>query len=886
MQARLEQWLAAWVDLMTRRAGWVLLLGAVITLLGGWYSVTHLAMDTDDSDLISKEVPWRQDYIAYQNAFPVYTDNLVIVVDGATPDLASAATKRLAGALRDQPGLFKSVYVPGGGEFFARNGLLYLKSDKLNDLADRLTQIQPFLGRLSSDPTLVTFFDLLGQAMAPDAPVQLSLSPVFGELADVFDASRAGQFSQMSWQNLMGGDQPGVSDQRFIIVAPKLDYDALLPATAPMQAIRDTASRLNLDAEHGVRVRQTGEIALSNEELQSVTQGAAWGAIAALLAVGIILYLGLRSWALMGASLASLVAGLVGTATFAALFVGRLNLISIAFAVLYIGLGIDYAIHVCLRYREAARTLVNDATTAIADRGRVVRQALRIAISDVGLSLALCAFTTAGGFFAFIPTAYSGVAELGLISGVGMFISLLVSMTFLPAALTWLKPSVAGPMPGRRGFRAPFIGAGAQRIVWVVAVVLALGCAAALPFIHFNSSTLDLKDPNSQSVKTYRDLLAHSQRSPLTLVTTRPTLAAANGLADRFEDRPHIKGAMTIDDYVPANQDDKLATIGDLALTMALMKPDMSQRADFAARRDAIDQFADALAEYRQQASGSEAASAARLSKALSAWRAWFKQLSATRQHDVLSSLHDRVLGGFAAQVTTLADSLKAQRITQDDLPAAIRHRWIGQDGSYRVEVQPSGDLEKTAALKAFVTSAQQVDPDITGAPVLQLAAGRTVSHAFIQAFIYAGLFITLFLLALLRSVVDTLRVLAPLVLSGLILSATTVWLGIPFNFANVIALPLLLGVGVDSGIHVVHRLRRQRAGGGPFLATSTARAVVLSSLTTMTGFGSLAFSHHAGTASMGQLLAIGMVAILVTTLIVVPALFRVLPSAQDKEGN
>lgn len=883
MRIRLEQWLAAWVDLMTRRAGWVIVIGVLITLLGGWYSATHLAMDTDDSDLISKSVPWRQDYIAYQNAFPVYTDNLVIVVDGATPDLASAATKRLAGALHDQPKLFKSVYVPGGGRFFARNGLLYLKADKLNDLADRLTRIQPFLGRLSSDPTLVTFFDLLSQAMAPDAPVKLNLSPVFGALADVFDASRAQRFDQMSWQNLMGGDQPGVSDQRFIIVAPKLDYDALLPATAPMQAIRDAALRLNLDADHGVRVRQTGDVALSDEELQSVTQGAAWGSIAALLVVGIILYLGLRSWALMGASLASLVAGLVGTATFAALFVGRLNLISIAFAVLYIGLGIDYAIHVCLRYREAALEMVEAAATELADHGRAVRQALRVAISDVGLSLALCAFTTAGGFFAFIPTAYSGVAELGLISGAGMFISLLVSLTFLPAALTLIKPTIPARVAARRAPRVPFIGAGAQRIIWVAAVLLALACAATLPFIHFNSSTLDLKDPNSQSVKTYRDLLAHSKRSPLTLVTTRPTLAAANRLAARFKGRPPIDGAMTIADYVPSNQDEKLATIGDLALTMALMKPDMSQHAGFAARRQGIDAFASALKTYRQRDSGPDADSAARLAKALSAWRTWFNGLSEGRQQAVLSHFHDRILGGFAAQVAALSDSLNAQRITQANLPAALRNRWIGQDGSYRVEVQPSGDLAKTAALKAFVASARQVAPRITGAPVLQLAAGRTVSDAFIQAFMYAGLFITLLLLLLLRSVLDTLRVLAPLALSGLILSATTVWLGIPFNFANVIALPLLLGVGVDSGIHVVHRLRQHRRGDGPFLATSTARAVVLSSLTTMAGFGSLAFSHHAGTASMGKLLAIGMVAILVTTLIVVPALFRVL---QDKEGS
>ncbi len=238
--------------------------------------------------------------------------------------------------------------------------------------------------------------------------------------------------------------------------------------------------------------------------------------------------------------------------------------------------------------------------------------------------------------------------------------------------------------------------------------------------------------------------------------------------------------------------------------------------------------------------------------------------------------MHDRVLSGLPRQIDGLADAMNASRITLKNLPASLRKRWIGTGGQYRVEVSPKGNLDHEPAVRAFVNSVRQVAPHITGAPVLELSAGHTVSLAFVHAFIYAGVFITVFLLILLRSIRDTLRVLAPLALSGMILAAATVVFDIPFNFANVIALPLLLGVGVDSGIHVVHRLR-QREHHRPFLGTSTARAVILSSLTTMAGFGSLAFSHHAGTASMGQLLTIGMVAVLVTTLIVVPALFRIL---------
>ncbi|GAB3675007.1 MMPL family transporter [Salinisphaera aquimarina] len=866
MSRTVSRLIGAWVALMMRHAVAVIVLGVLLTAACGWYAATHLSMNTDNADLISADVDWRQTYIAYQKAFPVYTDSLVVVVDGATPEVAANATRRLAERMRADSARFASVYVPGGGDFFARNGLLYLDTPALQQLSERLIRIQPFLGRLSADPTLVTFFDLLDRAMAPDAAVDFDLTPVMRELDVAFAASRDGVFHRLSWQALMGGArQPGVSNQRFIIAEPKLDYGQLLPASRSMARVRALAAELKLDADHGVQVRQTGEVALSDEELASVSKGAAWGAALALLAVGIILYLGLRSWRLMAAALASLIAGLIGTAAFAALAVGTLNLISIAFAVLYIGLGIDYAIHLCLRYREA---LAEADTPA---------NALRLAAGDVGLSLLLCAITTAAGFFAFIPTPYSGVAELGLISGTGMFISLAVSLTFLPALIAVLGGARAAPIvpgSGAQRSRLPYIGARSRRVIWVAAAVIGVACASALPFIRFDSNTLNLKDPTSESVTTYRELLAKSNNSPLTLVTRRPDAAGAQRVAGELSALPEVERALTVDDFVPADQDAKLAIIGDLALTLALSPPDMSRTAAPAAQRRAIVGFADALDAWLERADDSEAGVAGqRLAATLRDWRGGFDAMPAPRQAQALESLRTSLLAGFGPQIDTLMTSLQASAFTRADLPASVRERWIGRDGSFRVEAFARDDLNRPRALRRFVASARSVEPDITGAPVLEVAAGKTVSHAFAAAFCYAAIFIAVLLIVLLRSLADTLRVLAPLALTGLILCAASVWLGIAFNFANVIALPLLLGVGVDSGIHVVHRLRGHSRRQGPFLATSTARAVILSSLTTLAGFGSLAFSHHAGTASMGKLLALGMVAILVTTLIVVPSL-------------
>jgi hopanoid biosynthesis associated RND transporter like protein HpnN len=866
---RLRRLLEAWVDLMTRRAGLVAALGLAGTLALGYYTATHLGINTSNTDLISSQVGWRQDHIAYEKAYPVYRNNLVVVIDAATPGLADEATDTLAAAMHGQPHLFPKVYVPGGGKFFARNGLLYLKPDELTALSQRLNRIQPLLGRLSADPTLPTFFSLLNDAMAPNANNNFDLKPIFNQLTGAFNASRHRRFFRLSWRKLMGGaNQPGMGTRRLVIVQPKLNYGALLAGEKPMRRIHQLAAAHHLDPAHGVRVRETGDVALSNQELASVLDGAVWQAVLSLVLVGVVLYLGLRSLRLMAAAVATLISGLVGTAAFATAAFGELNLLSVAFAVLYIGLGISYAIHLCLRYREAAR------------EGVATRGALRLAAGDVGLSLLLCAITTAVGFFAFIPTAYSGVAELGLISGVGMFISLVVSLTLLPALIMLLAARPPRARSVLEAGRGPFIGARAQRAIWVLAIVVAVACASALPDLRFDSNTLDMQNQHTEAVATYRDLLANSDRSPLTVVATRPTLAGAKQLANRLAAQPEIARAMTIADYVPSRQKAKLAKIGTMALTLALSAPNMAKHASTAQRRAAIASFAKALSAYRRQPGHDAAtrAAAARLARALGVWRRWFKQQPPKAQKKILSRLHDTLLAGFPYQIHALMQSLHARRITLSNLPAALRRHWIGRDGSYRVEAFARGDLQNTAALKAFVASAKAVDSHITGPPVLELAAGRTVAHAFRNAFIYAAVFITLFLLLLLRSIVDTLRVLAPLVLSGLILAVASVGLDIPFNFTNVIALPLLLGVGVDSGIHVVRRLRTPHLHHepGPFLSTSTARAVILASLTTIAGFASLLVSNYPGTVSLGQFLTIGMGALLLTTLVIVPSLFTI----------
>ncbi len=859
--------LAWWVGAVDRRP-LAVVLGALVAagfLLA--YTASHLGVNTDTADMLSRELPWRQTYIAYKEAFPQYADEIAVVLDGATPEIADRARSRLAAALRKEEGLFRGVYVPGGGPFFERNGLLYLSTTDLQELADELAAIQPFLGRLEGDPSLGGFFSMLDEALEAAADgEEIDLVPVLERVGEAFGAAVDGRFYRLSWQELMLGRAATLSERRrFLVLQARQDFSELLPGKAALRRVREAARDLELDPDHGVRVRLTGSVAMEDEELESVGRGAGLAGLASLVMVGLLLFAALRSVRLVGASLLTLVVGLVGTAAFAAWAVGHLNLISVAFAVLYIGLGIDYAIHLCSRYRE------------LRQQGRDRPLALREAVGDVGASLALCAVTTAAGFYAFVPTAYAGVSELGVISGSGMFISLVVSVTLLPALLSLGSPKAAGEIPSRPSRTAKLLALPLRHVRAVRWGALLLGALAAalLPRVRFDYNPTNLRDPHTESVATYNELLEDSDSSPLTIALLEPDARAAREAADRVEALDRVDKALTIESFVPRDQDEKLMLIDEMALILGPELEDgtLGRPTEPGRQLESVGELERSLEGLLPRLEGDLASSTRRLLEDMRRFQVSIRGRTSTEQAKTVEALRESLLADLPELLERLRTSMEAEPVGIGDLPSDLVARWVTGDGRHRVEVFPEANLADNRALRRFVEQVRTVEPDATGAPVVSLEAGDAVVRAFQQAFLYALAFVCILLLTLLRSVRDTLLVLVPLLLAGALTGAASVVLDIPFNFANVIALPLLLGVGVDNGIHMVHRFRTTPPEDGNLLGTSTARAVFFSALTTIASFGNLAFSSHLGMASMGQLLSLGLGLTLVSTLVVLPAL-------------
>ena len=860
-----RRYLVAWVDGIRRYARITILVALAATVAGVYGVATQLSINTDTEDMLSADLPFRQDSNAHSVAFPQLSDNIVVVIDAATPDLADDSATMFARRLREHPQVFGSLLDPRGEPFFRTNGLLYLDIEELSNLADRLAQAQPFLGTLWRDASLRGLAGMLGLAIdevtKEKGATPFEIARVLNAIAEVAERQAAGRFGLLSWELLMGKVKDDADEsRRLIVIQPALDYASLAPAEQAMKLLREIARDLALDSEHGVSVRLTGSAALAQEELASVSQGMGLAAALSLILVAVLLVVGLGSPRLAGATVATLLMGLTWTAAFALVAIGSLNLISVAFAVLFIGLSVDFGIHFGLRYREAI------------DAGAGHKAALEQAASGVGGALTLSAVAAAIGFFSFLPTDYRGLAELGLIAGVGMFIALFANVTVLPALLTLmpLSPKPVRRAPMRLGGRT-----GSSRAIAWGALALGLAALALVPAARFDFDPLNLKDPSTESVGTLLDLMEQSRTSPYSITVLAPNLDAAVTLAGRLSKLDEVDDTATLIDYVPKNQDEKLAVIEDMALFLAPAFAAAPGKAsiDPASRAAAVMTLQGDLDRLAGAAKGAPLGDAAgRLSSAL----------AALIGSGALAELEARLMTLLPGRLRALSDSLDAGPVTFDDLPDSLRRRQVAADGRASVEVYPKENLHQHQALRRFVGAVRAVALHATGSPVVILEAGNTVVGAFRDAAVLAFVAIAVLLAVLLRRLRDVALVFSPLVLAALLTVAASVLFGLPFNFANVIVLPLLFGLGVANGIHLVLR-RRDEGGVTEVMASSTPRAVVFSALTTIGSFASIALSSHPGTASMGMLLTIAITLTLACTLIVLPALMTL--DEKKREG-
>jgi uncharacterized protein len=855
-----QRLLVGLVDYCCRNAWRVVMAAGILAAFAGWYAAGHLGISTDTDLMFAESLPWRQRAMMFKNDFPQYRDLLVAVIDAREPEEAEATAAALADALAQDPAHFLTVRRPDASPFFKQEGLLFLDPPELEKVLDRTIDAQPFIGELAKDPDARGLFAALGllgtgveQGEANLAPYLSALSGFHQAMADAI----AGHPHPLSWTRLLGGELADLGGKyKFVLAQPKLDHTKLQPGGAATQAIRAAAAGLEFVKSGDARVRITGSVALADEEFASVAQGAVTGMIGSILLISLWLFLAVHSWRLIVPILLTLGLGLMLTLLFAAAAVGTLNLVSVGFGILFVGIAVDFAIQFCVRYREYRHQHPAPAA-AMAETGR-----------RVGGQILVAATATSAGFLAFVPTDFRGVAELGLIAGIGMLIAFFCTVTFLPAAIGLFRPygergeigfAWAAPLDElvRRRRRPLLIGFG---LLGGLGIIL-------LPRLGFDADPLHTKNPHTEAMQTLYDLEDSPLTNPFTIDILAPDAQAAAALAKRLRTLPLVSEVLSINSFVPEDQQTKLAQIEDTATilgpTLAPREPPgpVTSSEIRAAAGTALGKIVPALAKLPPD-------------HVLAAIAGDLRKLTEATD-PVLLSVDQALTRFLPSQLEQLRTVLAAQPVTLEFLPPDLTRDWMLPDGRARIQVLPKPEARSTTGLAKFVDQVTVLAPEAGGSAVTIEATSATIVGSFRAAAISALLAITAILFFALRRPLDVSLVLAPLVLSSLMTLVVIVLLSLFLNYANIIALPLLLGVGVSFNIYFVMNWRAGQTG---VLASATARAILFSALTTGTAFGSLALSGHPGTASMGTLLLISLGCTLVASLVFIPALLAVMP--------
>ncbi|MGC2808817.1 MAG: MMPL family transporter [Bradyrhizobium sp.] len=843
------------VDLCARFRWTVIVLGTLLMLGAAAYDVARFSVNTDVEGLISQSLPWHRRQLELSQAFP--QKGISAVVRAPTAENAEQATNALAQALAKNPKLFPLVGQPDSGDFFERNGLLFDDPADVKKSVAGLTHARPLLSVLAGDPSLRGVMQALTFAAQGVAAGKLKIEQLAWplSLADrTLNDVLSGKPATFSWQELLQGHAlPERQLQHFVEIQPALDFNTLQPGRLATEGIHRAAADLDLAGKFGAKVDLTGQVPMNDDQFSVIRHSALRDTLTAVFGVLIILWLALRSWKIIGAVFFSLMVGLAATAALGLALVGSFNLISIAFFVLFVGLGVDFGIQFSVRYRSERH-----------EHGDL-REALRSAARKAGDPLALAAGATAVGFFAFLPTSYRGLSELGLIAGCGMLIAFICSITLVPAMLSLLNPPGEVEAVGFKGL-APLDDFLQRHRIAVIAgtVLLVLAGSPLLLHLPFDFNPVNLQSPDSPSVVTYRALQKYPQTNGNDAEVLAPSIDQADAIAKRLAALPEVSSTLTLHSFIPTDQEQKIAALKAAARSLSgVLNPSKQQPAP--SDQEVVAAIQTASAEL-SRAAGSGTSSAAEAARHVSG----LLQRLASADSATRGKAAAALVPPLVHDLDQLRRSFAPQMVSIKTLPPDLVRDWVLPDGRARVQAIPKGDPNDINVLRNFATAVLRAEPTATGAAISYYESGKTVTAAFIEAGVLALVAIAILLFVALRRVTDVLLTLVPLLLAGAVTLEISVLDDFALNFANIIALPLLLGVGVAFKIYYIMAWRAGKTG---LLQSTLTRAVIFSALTNAVAFGSMWASSYPGMSSMGKMMALSLLCTMAAAVLFQPVL-------------
>ncbi|MCZ6502458.1 MAG: MMPL family transporter [Gammaproteobacteria bacterium] len=862
-----RNFLISWTGFVISRPRQVLSAITFVTLVALYIAVTQFSINSDTTKLIRQDTHWKQVYDRFSLVFPQYVNNTFVVVSGRNLSAVSNVSRTLETQLARKTDIFQLVYGPANDKFMDKHALLFLNPDDLDSLVTDLADAQPFLTSIARDPNLRGLFKLLTDALneneeVPGRGMPGSMSRVTDLLTDAIDSTLDGRSLPVAWRDEMVNRDSDDTLYNTIFVQGRQNFGETLPNQKIIREIQSVIDGLEHPQKSLVDIRLTGQIPLDHGEIESAMQSAQLaGSMAAVLLI-LVLIFGVRSLRIILATYLTMIIGLIWTAAYAILTVGQYNTISIVFLVMFIGLGVDFAIHLSLRYQES-----------IAKHSK--KDALVYSSVKIGPAISLCGITSALGFLAFVPTEYLGLAELGIISGGGMIIAVAVSLTVIPAFFAIVgEPN---PLP-----RTAYLTAAAGNLYQYRKAVVAITFAAAglATYIgkdaYFDYSTLSLKDQNSEAMTTLSELQQEDVITDYAISYVAADMAAAEAVKKRLLQLTSVSEVMIPQDYVPLDQEEKLYILEDAQIMLtSTFYPEVNTAPYGDSERDEFIQQLLVASEAYTRAPTVDT----ELKGAVQRLHLSLGKLAISDTH-TKRAFETNVIAPALEELSWLENAVSAGQFELGDLPEALRDRLVSEHGEVVVTVTPSENIVPVTAMRRFTTEVQSIIKDATGKPVVDLGIGEIVITAFQQAIAIAVTSIMIVLVLALRSLLDAILVFIPLAMTAMITFATSVVIDLPLNMANVVVVPLIFGLGVDNGIHIVERFH-ESPDIRDLAKSSTPRAVFLSTLTTLGTFGALSFSSHQGIYSIGVLLTFALSALMVLTLVSLPALLSVFSTAR-----
>ena len=844
----LSEVLGRWVEFCEHRPRRVLAALGLLTALAGILVANNFSIDSSLDKLIrpSSEVSWFETNESLKRLFPEMQQTSVVVVSGVDAGAVDRTGARLQTAFRAEPG-FEFVFAPALDPFLRDRRAYFLELDVLEEWVRGVQYDYGAMLRLADSAGLANAtVTLADQVAATDG---LRLPTAIRTVAASFQEGVPLALDLEAYPHLVPD-----ADVHYLILILKgvQELDQRLPNESQVRLIRSLVEQTEL--EDGVSVRLTGEVPLAHEEIGTALDGIGIAGTLSLVLLGVIMHLGVGSWRIIAATFALLGVGVVWTLAFATLAVGSFNTLALIFVVMFFGLGVDFSVHFSLRMQEGMEAgALEDAEVHV--------------VREIGPALLLCMLTSSIAFLSFLPTDYLGLGELGVISAGGMVIAFILTLSLLPAFY-----SLSGlPLPRPARLKGLAVGHGLRPVtVLVLALAVALAALYAARDLSFDYSVLALRDENTEAMSTLLELQENGISTDYSINLLATDANAAVDLVRRLESLPEVGAVIAPSSLVPAAQADKALVLAELNALLETVGEVYA-----ADEVTAVEELIDAL-DYVETLRVEEGWAAAENDRSLvDAYLKGTAKLAT--DPDRLRTLNADLRTKLESELATLSRLTAATPFTFDDLPEDLRRRFVAPDGRLLITVMPESAIDTRPAMDAFVHAVMGVTPEVGGRAVVEWGVGGVAVQSFVEAVTLALVLISLFLIVYFRGLILPLVVLVPLALTTAITFAVIQLSGLTLNMANILVVPLIFGLGVDTGIHVVHRYAA--AGNvAQMMTSSTTRAVIISALTTIGTFLSLSFSPHKGAASVGLLLSIAISTMLVATLVVVPALLRLIP--------